>query len=184
MFSCDLNFYQIFLGDHTINLCPILEIIFRTSFMYFYTILNIRLMDKRSMGQLSPFEIIIIIALGTSVGDPMFYTHVPLLQAMIVISTIVLVERFISKLIDKSSWAETFMVGNPVLLIEHGEPNHKALDKQSISMNELCSFLRIKGVSDIGQVEYAFLEPSGNISVLLAQNPKKSLSTAMHALKK
>jgi uncharacterized membrane protein YcaP (DUF421 family) len=173
---CTLDLYKIFIGE-SINLCPILEIIFRTSFMYFYTILNIRLMDKRSMGQLSSFDIIIIIALGTSVGDPMFYTHVPLIQAMVVISTIVLLERLLSKLIDKNKWIESFIVGNPVLIVKNGEPIFKALDQQSIALNELYSFLRIKGIKNLGEVEYAYLEPSGNISILKAEKPTQGLST-------
>ena len=54
--------YRLFIGSG-IDWYHAFEIIFRTSFMFFYTILNVRLMDKRSLGLLSPFEIIIIIAL-------------------------------------------------------------------------------------------------------------------------
>lgn len=179
---CDFDFYRIFIGTDII-LCPLLETIFRTGFMYLYTIINIRLMDKRSMGQLSSFEIIIIIALGTSVGDPMFYTHVPLIQAMIVISTIVLLERLISKLTEKSNLLERFLIGQPVLIIKNGILIAQNLKKQKVTKDELYSFLRIKGIKNLGEIEYAYLEPSGSISVIKAEKPIEGISTINNSVK-
>lgn len=175
----NIDWYRIFIGE-TINLGPVLEIIFRTSFMYFYTILNIRLMDKRSMGQLSSFDIIIIIALGSSVGDPMCYTNVPLIQAMIAISTIVLVERILSKLTEKNELLQRFIIGNPVLIIKNGNLINNNLKKQNISLEELNSLLRLKGIKNIGEIECAYLEPSGNVSVIKAEKVSEGLSTVNH----
>lgn len=169
------NMYTVFFGKE-IEILQLLEIMFRTSFMYFYTILNVRLMDKRSLGQLSSFDVIIIIALGTSVGDPMFY-HVPLLQAMVVISTIVFMERIVAKLIETVPFFEMLISGKPVLLIKHGKVLEKNIKKENITLEELNSILRLKGVKNTGEVSYAYLEPSGNISVLRLDKPVEGLST-------
>ena len=88
--------YNLFMGP-TFEWLHLFEIIFRTVFMFCYTIANVRLMDKRSMGMLSSFEIIVIVALGSAVGDPMFYREIPLLYAMVVISTMYLQSALLPK---------------------------------------------------------------------------------------
>lgn len=82
---------RIFLGD--LEPAFALEVAFRTGFMFAYTIILVRLLGKRGIGQLSPFELVIIIALGSAVGDPMFYPDVPLFHAMVVVTVIVLLQR-------------------------------------------------------------------------------------------
>lgn len=170
-----LDFYSIFIGSSTF--AQLAEMVFRTGFMYVYTVLNIRLMDKRSLGMLSPYEFIIIIALGTSVGDPMFYTHVPLIQGMLVTSTIVFMERFISLLTEKSRFWENVMEGKPALIIKNGIVIEPTLKQQKFSTEELLSALRIKGIRNIGQIAYAYIEPSGNISVIKAETAVEGVST-------
>ena len=157
--------YHLFIGSN-FNLLNAFEIIFRTAFMFFYTILNIRLMDRRSMGMLSPFEIIIIIALGSAVGDPMFYRDIPLLTGMIVITTIVFAERCITKISMKSIFFERLINGRPILIIKNGKLLSGAMDEQNISKDELYSILRLRGVLRIADVEYAYLEPSGSVSII------------------
>ncbi|HLE76635.1 MAG TPA: YetF domain-containing protein [Candidatus Babeliales bacterium] len=157
--------HRLFLGPDFTYLA-LFEIIFRTGFMYMYTILNVRMMDKRSMGMLNPFEIIIIIAFGSAVGDPMFYKSVPLLPAMITISTIVFIERVISSISVKSSFFERFLNGIPVLIIRDGELLHDAMRYQNITQDEIYSILRMRGVLHLSDVERAYLEPSGSISII------------------
>lgn len=165
--------YRLFVGNG-ISFIIIGEIIFRTAFMYLYTVLNVRLMDKRSMGLLSPFEVIIIIALGSAVGDPMFYRQIPLLPAMLVITTIVLVERVLTKLSMKSRFVERIINGRPVLIIRDGKLLEEAMDHQNISQAELYSILRLRGVLHVADVEYAYLEPSGSISIIKKDGTENS----------
>lgn len=165
--------YRLFLGNG-IDALHIFEIMFRTCFMYLYTIANVRLMDKRSMGMLSPFEIIIIVALGTAVGDPMFYREVPLIFGMIVISTIVLTERVITKLSMSSVIFERLLNGRPILLIKDGVLLQKQMAKQGFSRDELYSILRQRGVIRISDVQMAYLEPSGSISLIKKESPSEA----------
>lgn len=171
-----LEFQKIFFGEHII-LLSVLEIVFRTIFMYLYAVINVHLMDKRSMGQLSPFEVIIVIAMGTSVSDPMFYTHVPLFHGMVVISTIVFLERLLAKLAEKINILGKFLNGSPALLIKHGIIQEHELDKQDLSKDELFSLLRIKGIKNTGEVAYAYLEPSGSFSVITMEQKINGVST-------
>ncbi len=157
--------YKLFFGSG-IHLFFIIEIMFRTAFMYLYTVVNVRLMDTRSMGLLSPFEIVIIIALGSAVGDPMLHRDVPMFPAMLVISTVVFMEHFLGKLFMRSPFWDRLMNGKPVLIIKKGLLLKEAMARQNISKEELYSMLRLRGVLRISDVEHAYLEPSGSISVI------------------
>lgn len=159
------EFYRMFIGPD-FDILFIFEVMFRTAFMYLYTIANVRLMDTRSMGMLSPFEIIIIVALGSAVGDPMFYRQVPLLATMIVITTIVFIERVLTKFAMRSVWFERVLNGRPVLIIKDGQLMKENMAAQNITKLELYSILRQKGVLRISEVEYAYLEPAGSISII------------------
>ena len=157
--------YRMFIGD-SFAWHHLLEIMFRTAFMYMYTIGNVRLMDKRSMGMLNSFEIIIIVALGSAVGDPMFYKNVPLIPAMLTITTIVFIERVLAKISMRSLRFEQLLNGTPVMVIKDGQLINKALKAQNMSQEELYSILRLRGVRKTSEVEYAYLEPAGSISVI------------------
>jgi uncharacterized membrane protein YcaP (DUF421 family) len=157
--------FKIFFGE-SLNIVHLFEVIFRTAFMFFYTIFNVRLMDKRSMGLLTPFEIIIIIALGSAVGDPMFYRDIPLVQGMLVISTIVFLERVITKITVKSIFFERIINGEPTLIVKQGKLQKKEMDQQNLTKEELYSMLRLRGIKNIADVDLAYLEPSGSISII------------------
>ncbi len=166
------SLHRIFLGSG-IDIMLVFEIIFRTSFMFVYTIVNVRMMDKRSMGMLSPFEIIIIIALGSAVGDPMFYRNIPLIHGMIVVSTIVLIQRVLAKITGKSMVLGRFVNGRPVLIIKDGVLLKEQIKHENFTKGELYSILRLRGVRRISDVELAYLEPSGSISIIKKDTGKE-----------
>jgi uncharacterized membrane protein YcaP (DUF421 family) len=156
------DLYRIFLGDQPLGF--FLEIMFRTVVMYLYVLLLLRLLGKRGMGQLSPFEFTIIIALGSAVGDPMFYPEVPLLHCLAVVTLVVAMTRFVTYLSNRWESVEDFLEGQPCCVVEDGVLNLKAIDGERFSREELFMLLREKGVSQLGQVRRAYVEPSGGVS--------------------
>ncbi len=162
------DLYRIFIGDQP----PVffVEILFRTMVMYLYVLLVLRLMGKRGMGQLSPFEFTIIIALGSAVGDPMFYPEVPLLHCLAVVTVVVAMTRFITYLSNRSEAIEDFLEGQPCCIVDDGELNLKAIDGERFSREELFMLLRERGVRQLGQVQRAYLEPSGGVSAFRAKD--------------
>lgn len=157
------DFQRIFLGDLPLEF--VLEVAFRTAFMFAFTVILVRLLGKRGMGQLSPFELVIIIALGSSVGDPMFYPDVPLLHAMIVVTVIVLMQRALVRVADRSKLVERFVESEPRLFVREGVVDIDALARERFARDELFTMLREEGVEQLGQVKRAYLEPSGRVSV-------------------
>jgi uncharacterized membrane protein YcaP (DUF421 family) len=137
--------------------------------MYLYTLVLVRLLGKRGMAQLSPFEMVIIVALGSAVGDPMFYADVPLIHGMIVITVVVILERLIVRLTEHNRWLERVVESMPILLVADGQIRHEALEAEDLSEAELFMALRQNGVEQLGEVRLAYLEPSGQISVFRSE---------------
>jgi uncharacterized membrane protein YcaP (DUF421 family) len=166
-YSFDLK--RIFLGDMPVAFLG--EVLFRTLIIYLYTLVLIRLLGKRGLGQLSPFDFVIVIALGSAVGDPMFYDDVPLLHAMLVITLVVLLQRGVSWLTERSDRARRFIDSEPRRLVRNGVVDFANLRDELLESDELFAALRVHGVRQLGEVELAYIEPSGAISVIRKEEP-------------
>ena len=167
-----------FLGD-SVGLLYLLEIAFRTTVMYVYALVFSRFVGKRSVGQISPFEFIMIIVISSAAGDPMFYHDVPLTHGILVLTVVMLLHRAMSLVTDKSERGEDVLEGEPVLVIENGAVIESALGAGTMSRRELMSELRQQGVRDVGEIDKAFFEPSGRVSLFQASQDeqKKTEST-------
>jgi uncharacterized membrane protein YcaP (DUF421 family) len=143
----------------------LLEVLFRTAVMFAFLLVALRFTGQRGVKQLSIFEIVIIIAMGSAAGDPMFYEDVGILPAILVFIVVISSYRLVTWLTGKSKWVEHLLEGKSELLIENGIFSVLKFQKQDIAQDEFFSELRLKSIEHLGQVRYAFLEPSGNISV-------------------
>lgn len=143
----------------------LLEVIFRTAIMFTVLLVALRFTGKRGVKQLSIFEIVIIIALGSAAGDPMFYEDVGILPAMAVFVVVIAFYRLVTWLTGKSKWFEELLEGKTELLIDNGFFSVLKFEKEAIAQDEFFAELRLKSIEHLGQIKYAFLEPSGSISV-------------------
>lgn len=157
------DLYRIFIGDLPWTFT--LEIILRTVIVYVYTLLLVRWFSQRAVGQLSLVEFLLVIALGSAVGDPMFYPDVPLLHGMTVITVVVLINRGIDRLLSRSGRFERFIEGVPILLVQDGLIEYEALTNLAIHRDELFQSLRIAGIENVGAVRHAYMEQNGQLSV-------------------
>ena len=141
------------------------EVMFRSAIMFVIVLVALRATGKRGVKQLSIFETVIIIALGSAAGDPMFYEDVGIVPAFIVFVTIILLYRGVTWLTGKSKWFETLVEGEVVCLIKDGKFSITEFKKESLAQDEFFSELRLKSIEHLGQVKNAYLEPSGEVSV-------------------
>lgn len=148
----------------------LLEIVFRVTVMFLLLLILLRFAGKRGVKQLSVFEMVIIIALGSAVGDPMLYENVGLLPGIVVIIVVIFIYRIITVLVAKFKFLEHRLEGKPKLLILKGEFVLDSLNKEHLAPDEFYSELRLKSVEHLGQIKYAYLETSGSISVFFMQN--------------
>lgn len=141
------------------------EVVFRASVMFIVLLLTLRIAGKRGVRQLSVFETVIIIALGSAAGDPMFYEDVGIIPAIFVFTVVILLYRFVTYLTGKYKWFEQFLEGKTVCLIREGRFSYVKFEKESLAQDEFFSELRVKSIEHLGQIRYAYLEPSGELSV-------------------
>lgn len=146
------------------------EIALRTFIMIVAIILALRILGKRGVKQLSVFELVVIISFGSAAGDPMIYKEIGLVSSFVVFIVIITVYRFITHLIGKSQGFENIMEGKSMCLIKEGRFSIRNFRKEALGTQELFSELRIKGVSQLGQIEIAIEEISGEISVFFYED--------------
>ena len=147
-----------------------LEVIFRSTVMFIILLLTLKLAGKRGVKQLSIFETVIIIALGSAAGDPMFYEDVGIVPAAIVFTVIIILYRSVTWLTGKSKKFEEFIEGKTECLINNGKFSIATFKKESLAQDEFFSELRIKSIEHLGQVKHAFIETSGEISVFFYED--------------
>lgn len=157
------DLHRIFLGD--LPWTFVLEIAFRTGVMFTYALLMVRVLGKRGLAQITPFEYLIIIAIGSSVGDPMVMPEVPLLHGMAVLTFVVALHQAYVRITERSERLERLMQGKPVTMVAGGRMNLETMHEEGISVEELFEGLRLAGVEHLGEVRRAYLEMSGNLSV-------------------
>lgn len=143
----------------------LLETVLRTFIMFIIILTALRLLGKRGVKQLSVFELVVIIGLGSAAGDPMFYKDVGLLPALIVFAMVVLLYSAVTYLVSKSAKVEKLIEGKPVCLISEGMFAIANFDKEIMAQDEFFAELRLQSISHLGQVEEAIVETTGNISV-------------------
>jgi uncharacterized membrane protein YcaP (DUF421 family) len=143
----------------------LLEVAFRSVIMFLFLLITLRMAGKRGVKQLSIFEIVIIISLGSAAGDPMFYEDVGILPALVVFVMIIAAYRLVTWLTGKRRWFEHLIEGTTRQLIEDGRFSVESFDRESLAQDEFFSELRLRGVEHLGQVKDAYLETTGEISV-------------------
>ena len=148
-----------------------INIFIRVLILYILVLIIMRLMGKRELGQMQPFELVIAIMIADLAAVPMGDTGIPISNGIIPILALLLIQLIISLINLKSIKGRSIICGIPSILIYRGRINEKIMKKEKFTINELQERLREKDVFNLGDVEYAILETSGQITVI--QKPEK-----------
>lgn len=142
-----------------------LVVIYRTIFFYFFVLLCYRLMGKREIGQLGVIDLIVSILIAELIAISIEENQKSILLTIIPISILVILEIFLAYISIKSRKIRVFFDGKPSLIICNGKINYNEMVKQRYSLDNLLLSLRQKEIKNIDDVEYAFLEPNGKLSI-------------------
>lgn len=148
-----------------------LIVFLRSIVLYIIVLIVMRLMGKREIGQLQPFELAIAIMIADLAAVPMAETGIPISNGIIPILGLLVMHLIISFLNLKSMKIREILCGKPAILIYRGKIDEKVLKKERFTLNELQERLRSSNVVNLGDVEYAILETSGQVTVI--QKPDK-----------
>ena len=145
------------------------SIIIRTIFFYFFVTVSYRLMGKREIGQLGIIDLIVSILIAELVAISIENTQDPMYLTVVPIGLLVFIEIILAYISIKDPNIRFLLNGKPVLIISNGTINYHEMIKQRYTLNDLLLSLRQKEIKDISEVEYAFLEPNGKLSVFKYQ---------------
>lgn len=125
-----------------------------------------RIMGKRQIVELQPFELVITIMISDLASLPMQDTRIPLIHGVIPIITLLFLEIIISVLQLKSETARLIISGKPSILINKGQIDISIMRNQRLNINDLMEEIRLKGYYNLEDIEFAILETSGQLSII------------------
>ena len=143
-----------------------LIVIARTFILYTTVIVVIRIMGKRQIGELQPFELAITIMISALAAIPMEDIGIPLIYSFIPILLLLCFQEILAYLSLNSTRARSLICGTPSIVIENGKFIESELKKLKININDLIEQMRIKGYHTLEDIEYGIMETSGELSVI------------------
>lgn len=147
----------------------------RTIILYILVLVVMRFMGKREIGQLQPFELAISIMIADLATIPMAETGIPISNGIVPILGLLVMHLAISVTNLKSIKMREIICGKPAILIYRGRIQESIMKKERFTINELEERLRGYNVTNIGDIEYAILETSGQISIIQKSNKRNAI---------
>lgn len=159
------------------SLHVLLEIIFRTSIIYLVVLLGVRLSGKREVGQMTPFDLVLLLLISNSVQNAMTGSDTSLIGGIVAALALLLMNYLVAELSGTNRRFRKLVQGQPTLLVHQGNIIAPHMAKERVSMDELERALREHGIGSYHDVALAVLEVDGSISCLKYDDIKPTAST-------
>ena len=144
----------------------LLEIVIRTAIIYVVVLIGIRLTGKREVGQMTPFDLVLLLLIANAVQNAMTGPDTSLTGGLVAAATLLAVNAAVSRLTWRYRKIRRWVEGTPTLLVHSGKILDSNLAKEELSRESLQQALREHGVATVEEVQLAVLEVDGSISVL------------------
>jgi uncharacterized membrane protein YcaP (DUF421 family) len=147
--------------DHTL-----LQIAARTAIIYLAVLIGLRLTGKREVGQMTVFDLVLLILIANAVQNAMTGPDTSVTGGIVAAGTLLLLNFLVSRFVFRNRKFRRFVEGTPTILIRDGKFLLRSLDREHVTPDEVRQALREHGVSTVEEVSVAVLEVDGSISVL------------------
>ena len=144
----------------------LVEVVIRTGVIYLFVLVGVRLRGKREVGQMTPFDLTLLLLLSNAVQNAMLGPDSSLLGGVVAAGTLLAMNYGVARFSGRSRRFRRFVQGSPTLLVHNGKAIPSHLERECVTMDELLRALREHGVCSIQEVSLAVLEVDGSISVL------------------
>ena len=144
----------------------LLDIVIRTTIIYVIVLIGMRVAGKRQVGQMTPFDLVLLLLIANAVQNAMTGPDTSLLGGLVAAGTLLILNVVISRLVLHNRLFRNLVEGEPTLLIHSGKVIRSHLEQEKIGEGELRQALREHGVATIDEVQGAVLEIDGSISVI------------------
>lgn len=145
---------------------PWWEFVLRGLLVYGFLLITLRLTGKRQVGQLAPFDLVLLLVLSNSVQNSMNAGDNTVASGFILVATLLAVNGLMGWLTWRSKRAEILLEGRPQILVHNGVMDERVLTSERITQHELMAAVRQAGLSDLADVRVAILENNGRINVI------------------
>lgn len=144
-----------------------LDFVVRAAAMYFMALLMIRLLGKRALGELGPFDFVVMTGVGHTVVAIALDKSIPFYEGIVILLTLAGLEYLMGYIALKNQHLSHLITGKAVVLIDKGRIIKENLAREKFNLDDLLQELRKQGIRDIKEVEKGVLEPCGGFSVIL-----------------
>ena len=151
---------------------PWWEFILRGVLVYGFLLLLLRLTGKRQVGQMSPFDLVLLMLLSNAVQNSMNGGDNTVGAGFVLVATLIALNSAMAWLTWRSKKAEAILEGSPKVLVHNGEIQIGVMASERITHHELMSAVRQAGLADVGMVRVALMENTGRISVIARVEPE------------
>lgn len=148
------------------HLGAIVAVAARTAIVYVMLLALIRISGKRQIGQMTPFDLVVLLLISNAVQNAMTGPDTTVSGGLVAAVSLVMLNWLVSRVRLRSSRFRRFVEGIPVVLVAHGMYEYRALQHESMTVDELMAVLREHEVENVAQVELAMLEVDGTVSVI------------------
>lgn len=152
---------------------PWWEFVLRALAVYGFLLVALRLTGKRQVGQLAPFDLVLLLVLSNAVQNSMNAGDNTVTAGVVLVLTLLAVNGLIGWLTWRSKGIEAVLEGKPQILVHNGAVDQAMLQSERITRHELMSAIRSVGLTDLSQVRVAILENTGRINVI-AKGPEQA----------
>lgn len=147
----------------------VLTLLIRSVVLFLAAVAAMRLMGKRQVGQMQPYELVVAIMIAELAATPIDGTGTPLINGLVPMAALMICHSVIAVLCMKSVRFGRFMCGRPAVLVRGGVICEEELRRNAVTLDDLMEDLRLCGAPDVGQVDTAVLETGGRMSVVLKE---------------
>lgn len=158
----------------------LLEIVLRTGIIYLLVLVGIRLAGKREVGQMTPFDLTLLLLLSNSVQNAMTGADTSLAGGAVAATTLLVLNYLLAEYSGINRRFRRFVQGQPSLLVHDGQVIESHMAKEHVSMDELQRALREHGVGTYKDAALAVLEVDGSISVLKYDDIEPTATTHLN----
>lgn len=156
-----------------------ITLILRSIIVYCIVLFAVRIMGKRQIGDMQPFELVITLIIADLACIPMADSTIPIIFGVVPLFTLVLLHYLFTLLNRKSIFFRKFINGRPIIVIDSNGIDYNALKKLNMTLNDLTEGLRSAECFNLNDVAYAIVETNGNISVLLKNSAQPVSNESM-----
>lgn len=143
-----------------------MDLVIRAAVVFFFVFLLTRVVGRRELSQLEPFDVILLVVVGDLVQQGVTQSDYSVTGALTVIATIGVLSVFVSWLTYRFRWVRMVSEGEPVVLVQEGKPIERNMRRERITLADIEEEARQKQITSIGDLRWAILENDGRISCI------------------